>query len=52
MAREDETNKFSTELHVRRAVKEAEIVCLSKGIGERTSLAFGEPCELIVKYDR
>jgi hypothetical protein len=52
MTRENERNNFSTQLNVGRAVREIEIVCVSKGIGERTSLAFREPYELIGKYDR
>jgi hypothetical protein len=47
MAKENERNDFSTQLNVRRAVREIGIVCLSKEIGERTSLAFTEPCESI-----
>ena len=51
MVREDERNNFPTELNGREAVREAEIVCLSKGIGERLFLVFIDHFELIGKYD-
>jgi hypothetical protein len=52
MMRGDVRNNFSTELNVCLADGEARIVCLSKEIGEETSLAFAECCEQIGKYDR